>query len=198
MPTRTGRRPRLQVPAGPLLPEPITKAAFARLLGCAAPRVTEWTSRRVLTPPAVTAGGLIIPTLAVAQLLAAGAVLPRVDAAAPRGDARGVAMTYDQARTASETLRAHSALADLRERNGELVSRALAEGVLFDIQRASRDAWLNWPARITAIVASRLGVDPARLLAELDREVKAQLSAIADPLADWRRRSKDLRGARPE
>jgi hypothetical protein len=195
MPARTGRRPSLQIPTEPLSSEPVTKAAFARLIGCAKPRITEWIRAGVLTAPAVNAAGLVVPTLAVAQLVTAGSMLPRAEAttamSAPRAtatmaaDAPAQPMSYDAARAAHEVLKVRLAELELAERRGELVSKALSDHVLFSACRALRDAWQGWPARHAAVMASRLKVDPALLLAELDRAVRDQLTAVADPKADW-------------
>ena len=43
---------------------------------------------------------------------------------------------------------------------GELVDRPQAIAHVFKLARAERDAWLNWPARVSAQMAAQLGVDP--------------------------------------
>jgi hypothetical protein len=189
LPARVGRPPTLHLPAAPLPAEPISRATFARLLGVGKARVTGWTRDGVVRPPAVTADGSIIPALAVEQMQAAGCF---ASAEAPLARLNGTeppeagAMTYDAARTASETLKAHRALLDLRERRGELVETVTAEDVLFAATRAFRDGLTTWPVRVAAEMAARLGVPPAALLAELEGGIRVFLAALADPAADWR------------
>lgn len=195
MTQRNGRRPSLKIPAEAAFDECVSKSQFARILESHPSRITQLIKDGILKPPALTPEGMVVTALAFEQLLAAGSILPRADAAAPRAvaavasDAPGDAMTYDEARAAHETLKVKLAELDLAERRGELVPKALADHVLFDCTRALRDAWLGWPARHAAVMASRLKVDPALLLAELDRAVRDQLAAVADPKADWRARS---------
>jgi hypothetical protein len=191
MQQRKGRPARLQIPEAPLPSEPLQKATFARLIGCAPARITEFVSRGILRPPAITPAGLVVPALAVAQLVAAGSMLPRADVPAPRAPMTeaAAAPTYDQARAEHEALKVQMAELKLAERRGELVPKALADHVLFDCTRALRDSWIGWPPRVAAVMAAKLKVDPALLLAELDRAVKAHLAAVADPKADWRARS---------
>ena len=214
MNARKGRPSRLQLPDDPIPPVPLQKAAFARWLKCAPARVTEWTAKRILTAPAVQPDGLIRPQHAAEQLIAAGVIVrsagskthtPTVAAGAilpARNSTRGTPAgqnvappSYDVSRAEHEALKVKLAGLDLAERRGDLVPRALADAVLFDACRALRDAWLNWPARVAAVMASRLKIDPALLMRELDGQVKAQLAAIADPSADWRTRSKEANGA---
>lgn len=168
----------------------MSRAAFARLLGCPAPRVTEWIARKVITGAALAPDGRVIPAVAVAHLRAAGRFASASSAAAPRP----AGMSYDDARAAREALKAHGALLDLRARRGELIEASLAEGVLFEALRGLRDGWTNWPARIAAEMAARLKVDQAALLMELERGVRRQLEAMADPKADWRRHARAREG----
>ena len=51
---------------------------------------------------------------------------------------------------------------------------------VFKLARAERDAWLNWPARISAQMAAELGVDPHALHVALDAAVREQLQDLGD------------------
>ena len=42
----------------------------------------------------------------------------------------------------------------LQERKGELVDRASAAALVFRLAREERDAWINWPARVAALMAA--------------------------------------------
>ncbi len=93
-------------------------------------------------------------------------------------------LDYRAARTVHAIVRAYSAQLEAARAQGELVDRAEAERVITAIARAERDAWLAWPARISAILAAEVGCDPGRLETALVREVRAQLETLASPELD--------------
>lgn len=201
MPKPTGGRPvSARAPTSPPPGDVVSKSAFARWIGVHPPRVNVWVDQGRLTP---RPDGRIAAMAGLAELLKNGAVLPASDDAAPADAAAApqiaeviraaTAVSYDDARAFTEVLRAHRAHLDLRERHGELVRTDLADGLLFDAGRRWRDAWLTWPARISALMASELGVAPAALMAALDRHVREHLTEMADPSADWRTRARETR-----
>jgi hypothetical protein len=59
------------------------------------------------------------------------------------------AMTLMQARTANEVLKAQERRVRLQRMKGELIDRAKATAQVFRLARDERDAWVNWPARVT-------------------------------------------------
>jgi len=67
--------------------------------------------------------------------------------------------TFIQARTANEVLKAQERRVRLQRMKGELVDRAKAVAQVFRLARDERDAWVNWPARVAAMIAAELGVD---------------------------------------
>jgi hypothetical protein len=69
------------------------------------------------------------------------------------------AMTFMQARTANEVVKAQERRVRLQRMKGELVDRAKAVAQVFRLARDERDAWVNWPARVAAIMAAELEVD---------------------------------------
>ena len=77
------------------------------------------------------------------------------------GSSPGQAMTFIQARTANEVLRAQERRLRLQRMKGELVDRAKVVAQVFRLARDERDAWVNWPARVAAMIAAELEVDPA-------------------------------------
>jgi hypothetical protein len=81
-------------------------------------------------------------------------------------------MTFMQARTANEVLKA-------QERR-ELVDRAKAVAQVFRLARDERDAWVNWPARVAAMIAAELEMDPHRVHTVLERQVRDHLSELAE------------------
>ena len=68
-------------------------------------------------------------------------------------------MTFMQARTANEVLKAQERRVRLQRMKGELVDRARAVAQVFKLARDERDAWVNWPARVTAMMAAELGLE---------------------------------------
>jgi len=90
------------------------------------------------------------------------------------------AMTFMQARTANEVLKAQERRLRLQQMKGELVDRAKAVAQVFRLARDERDAWVNWPARVAAIIAAELEVDPHRLHTVLERQVRDHLAELAE------------------
>jgi hypothetical protein len=107
--------------------------------------------------------------------------LPVLTAAAGMGasaDAKGV--TYLQARTANEVLKAQERRIRLQTLKGELVDRARATAVVFRLARQERDAWAGWPARIAAMMAADLGISAHRMQSVLEDHVRQHLAELGD------------------
>jgi hypothetical protein len=70
---------------------------------------------------------------------------------------------------------------------GELVDRAKAVGQVFKLARDERDAWINWPARVAAMIAAELEVDPHQAHTVLERQVRDHLAELAEvrPSLRW-------------
>jgi len=92
----------------------------------------------------------------------------------------GQAMTFMQARTANEVLKAQERRLRLQRMKGELVDRAQAVAQVFKLARDERDAWVNWPARVAAMMAAELKVDTHRLHTVLERQVRVHLNELAE------------------
>jgi hypothetical protein len=92
----------------------------------------------------------------------------------------GQAMTFMQARTANEVLKAQERRLRLQQMKGELVDRARAVAQVFRLARDERDAWVNWPARVAAMIAAELEVDPHHLHTVLERHVRDHLAKLAE------------------
>lgn len=85
-----------------------------------------------------------------------------------------------QARTVNEVVKAQTNKVRLARLKGELVDRPQAIAHVFKLARAERDAWLNWPARISAQMAARLGVEPHTMHVALEAAVREQLQELGD------------------
>ena len=88
--------------------------------------------------------------------------------------------TLMQAKTANEVLKAQTNKVRLARLKGELVDKDQAVAHVFRMARAERDAWLNWPARVAAQMASALGADSHALHVLLEKAVRDQLTALGD------------------
>jgi hypothetical protein len=101
-------------------------------------------------------------------------------------------MTFMQARTANEVLKAQERRLRLQQMKGELVDRAQAVAQVFRLARDERDAWVNWPARVAAVMAAELSaacseaaggtveLDAHRLHSLLERHVREHLAELAE------------------
>jgi len=123
-----------------------------------------------------------VPEAAVA---AVGDTLREQGLSAP---AVGGATTFLQAKTANEVLKAQERRIRLQKLKGELVDRARAETLMFRLARDERDAWVTWPARVAALMASELTaalgeayeVEAALMQKVLEAHVRAQLDSLAE------------------
>jgi hypothetical protein len=88
--------------------------------------------------------------------------------------------TFLQARTANEVLKAQTNKVRLAKLKGELVDRAQAIAHVFKLARSERDAWLNWPSRVSSQMAAELNVDAHRLHVMLEKAVRTQLAELGD------------------
>ena len=85
-----------------------------------------------------------------------------------------------QARTANEVVKAQTNKVRLAQLKGELVDRSQAVAHVFKLARAERDAWLNWPARVSSQIAAELGVDSHQLHVILESAVREHLIDLGD------------------
>ena len=96
------------------------------------------------------------------------------------------AMTYLQARTANEVLKAQERKMRLQKLKGELVDRARATALVFRLARQERDAWAGWPARVAALMAAELGVGTHAMQSVLEKYARQHLGELADVRPDLR------------
>jgi hypothetical protein len=95
-------------------------------------------------------------------------------------------VTFVQAHTAHEIAKAHLARLKLQERRGVLVDRTSAAALVFRLAREERDAWINWPARVAALMAAELGVGAHPMQKILETYVRAQLIELAEVRPEFR------------
>ena len=85
-----------------------------------------------------------------------------------------------QARTVNEVVKAQTNKVRLAQLKGELVDRAQAIAHVFKLARAEREAWINWPNRITPTLAAELGIDEHTLFVALDVAVRVHLEELGE------------------
>jgi hypothetical protein len=142
-------------------------------------------SRAKAQAPAPAAPKPRLKPVPEAAVSAVGDTLREQGLAAP---AAGGGMTFLQAKTANEVLKAQERRIRLQKLKGELVDKARAEALMFRLAREERDAWVNWPARVAALIASELAaalggeiaVEAALMQKVLEAHVRAQLDSLAE------------------
>ena len=97
-----------------------------------------------------------------------------------QGGQSGGGTTYMQAKAANEVLKAQTNRIRLQQLKKELVDRSKALAHVFKLARAERDAWMNWPARVSSQMAAELGVDAHRMHVTLETYVRQHLSELAE------------------
>lgn len=85
-----------------------------------------------------------------------------------------------QARTVNEVVKAQTNKVRLARLKGELVDRPQAIAHVFKLARSERDAWLNWPARVSAQMAAKLGIDPHPMHVALEAAVREHLQELGE------------------
>ena len=105
-----------------------------------------------------------------------------VEAIADRLMADGAVMvSYAEALQNKENYLALLRQLEYEEKSGALVELALAERALFEGALAQRDAWLNWPARVGALIAADLGLEADRVTETLTEHVHKHIAQLGEP-----------------
>ena len=85
-----------------------------------------------------------------------------------------------QARTVNEVVKAQTNKVRLARLKGELVDRPQAIAHVFKLARSERDAWLNWPARVSAQMAAKLEIDAHTMHVSLESAVRDHLQELGN------------------
>ena len=88
--------------------------------------------------------------------------------------------TFMQAKTVNEVLKTETNKLKLSQLKGELVNKAEVLAHVYKLARIERDAWLNWPARISAVIATELKVDSHLMHITLEQYVRKHLSELGE------------------
>ncbi len=120
----------------------------------------------------------------VAALAAVREALHEAGADPMPGETGGGEVSMMRARLANEVLKAQAAKIRLAKLKGELVDRAQATALVFDLARRERDAWISWPPRVAANMAADLGIDAHAMEQALVRYIHQHLSEMAEVKID--------------
>ena len=85
-----------------------------------------------------------------------------------------------QARTVNEVVKAQTNKVRLARLKGELIDRPQAIAHVFKLARSERDAWLNWPARVSAQMAAKLDLDAHTMHVALENAVREHLQELGN------------------
>ena len=98
----------------------------------------------------------------------------------------GAKLDYGEALRVKENYIAKLRQLEFQQKSGALVALVDAEGVLFELFRGQRDAWLSWPAKVGPILAAELGIEEADRVTELlTMHVHKQISDLGEPDTDF-------------
>ena len=92
----------------------------------------------------------------------------------------GDATPYARLRVAQLALKVEAQRLALDEEKGRLLDAAAANAAIDEIAGAMRDALLNWPARVSGLIAADLGVEPHLVQTVLQQHVADLLTEAAD------------------
>jgi hypothetical protein len=85
-----------------------------------------------------------------------------------------------QARTFNEVLKFQKNKLELAILKDEQVERARVVAHIYVRSREEREAWLNWPARVSAQMAARLEVDAHEMHIALETAVREHLIELGE------------------
>ena len=118
-----------------------------------------------------------------AAVTAVGDTLREEGLAAPT---LGSGTTFLQAKTANEVLKTKERKLRLQKQKGELIDKSKTLALVFKLARQERDAWVTWPARVAALMAAELGVQPALMQKVLEAHVRSHLEDLTEVKLDLR------------
>mgnify|MGYP001158982701 CR=1 FL=1 len=88
--------------------------------------------------------------------------------------------SFTKIKTAHELYKAQLTQLSLQEKKGQLINKDMVKTQVYRLGRQVRDSWLNWPARVSALMAADLGIDEHALHQALERYVREHLNDIGE------------------
>lgn len=107
----------------------------------------------------------------LAGAIGAGTAMPSVSADAT---------PFARLKVAQLALKVEAQRMALDEEKGRLLDAASANAAIDEIAGAMRDALLNWPARVSGLIAADLGADPHLVQTVLQQHITDLLTEAAD------------------
>ena len=89
-------------------------------------------------------------------------------------------MSKHQAETVKENYLAKLRKLEYEKKAGKVVEVEPLKKILFELWRRERDALLNLPSRIGAVIAAELGIDQNRLVILLEKSIHEFLAERSD------------------
>ena len=99
-----------------------------------------------------------------------------IDNHTPKKDAN----SYTKIKTAHELYKAQLTQLALQEKKGQLIQKEMVKAQVLQLSRQVRDSWMNWPSRVSALMAAELNIEEHQLHVILERYVREHLNDIGD------------------
>jgi hypothetical protein len=163
----------------------ITKTDLARRLKISASRVSTFVQRGLPVRP----DGLLDQAAALEWISANVARTERrrpiVQGGRPNGRPplaapKDGSASYGEARRLYEILKTQRLKLEVDKLRGRLLEREDVTTEIFELGRQYRDAWLNWPSRVAALLAAKWGIEALQVQRDLDAEVRSHLGSLVD------------------
>ena len=88
--------------------------------------------------------------------------------------------SYTKIKTAHELYKAQLTQLALQEKKGQLIQKEMVKAQVGQLSRQVRDSWMNWPSRVSALMAAELDIEEHALHIILERYVREHLNDIGD------------------
>jgi hypothetical protein len=88
--------------------------------------------------------------------------------------------SYTKIKTAHELYKAQLTQLALQEKKGQLIHKDMVKAQVSQLSRQVRDSWMNWPSRVSALMAAELDIEEHELHIILERYVREHLNDIGD------------------
>lgn len=88
--------------------------------------------------------------------------------------------SYTKIKTAHELYKAQMTQLALQEKKGELIHKDMVKVQVSQLSRQVRDSWMNWPSRVSALMAADLDIDEHKLHIILEQYVRDHLNDIGE------------------
>jgi hypothetical protein len=88
--------------------------------------------------------------------------------------------SYTKIKTAHELYKAQLTQLALQEKKGQLIQKDMVKAQVGQLSRQVRDSWMNWPSRVSALMAAELEIEEHQLHIILERYVREHLNDIGN------------------